>query len=134
MKKISVILPTYNEVENIELIKFFEDMGVDIALSPKISTAEHVMRFIRMGGLKSLIILPTGQAEIIELSPTNSAKILGKPLRDITLPEEILFLIIVRDNKLIIPRGDDIVQIDDKVIISAKVEKIKKIKELFGQY
>lgn len=125
---------TIARVENIELIKFFEDMGVDVALSPKVSTAEHVMRFIRMGGLKSLIRLPTGQAEIIELSPTNNAKILGKTLRDITLPEEILFLIIVRDNKLIIPRGDDIVEVDDKVIISAKVEKIKKIKELFGQY
>lgn len=125
---------TISRVENLELIRFFEDMGIDIALSPKISAAEHVMRFIRMGGLKSLIILPTGQAEIIELLPTKNAKILGKTLRDITLPEEILFLIIVRDNKLIIPRGDDIVQIGDKVIISAKVEKIKKIRELFGQY
>lgn len=125
---------TIARVENIELIKFFEDMGVDVAISPKVSTAEHVMRFIRMGGLKSLIRLPTGQAEIIELTPSKNAKILGKTLRDITLPDEILFLIIVRENKLIIPKGDDIVQEDDKVIISAKIEKIKKIKELFGQY
>ena len=125
---------TIARVENIELIKFFEDMGVDVAISPKISTAEHVMRFIRMGGLRSLIRLPNGQAEVIELSPTKNAKIMNKPLKEINLPEDLLFLIIVRDNKLIIPRGNDVILEDDKVIISARVEKIKKIKELFGQY
>lgn len=119
-------------VENIELVKFFEDMGVDIAISPKVSVAEHVMRFIRMGGLKSLIRLPTGQAEIIELSPEPNAKILEKTLKEITLPEDILFLIIVRGDEVILPRGEDIIQIDDKVIISAKIENIKKIKQLFG--
>jgi len=125
---------TIARVENIELIKFFEDMGVDVAISPKISTAEHVMRFIRMGGLRSLIRLPNGQAEVIELSPTKNAKIMNKPIKEINLPEDLLFLIIVRDNKLIIPRGNDVILEDDKVIISARVEKIKKIKELFGQY
>jgi len=125
---------TIARVENIELIKFFEDMGVDVAISPKISTAEHVMRFIRMGGLRSLIRLPNGKAEVIELSPTKNAKIMNKPLKEINLPEDLLFLIIVRDNKLIIPRGNDVILEDDKVIISARVEKIKKIKELFGQY
>ena len=115
---------TISRVENLELIRFFEDMGIDIALSPKISAAEHVMRFIRMGGLKSLIILPTGQAEIIELLPTKMQDT-WKDFKGHHFTGKILFLIIVRDNKLIIPRGDDIVQIGDKVIISAKVEKLK---------
>lgn len=125
---------TIARVENLELMKFFEDMGVDVAISPKVSAAEHVMRFIRMGGLKSLIRLPNGQAEIIELTPSKKAKVLGKPLKSLSLPEDMLFLIIVRDDNLIIPRGDDIIKEDDKVIISAKIEKIKKIKELFGQF
>ncbi len=125
---------TVARVENLELLKFFEDMGVDVAISPKVSAAENVMRFIRMGGLKSLIRLPNGEAEIIELAPSKNSKILGKSLKSISLPEDILFLIIVREDNLIIPTGDDFVKEDDKVIISAKIDKIKKIKDLFGQY
>jgi len=125
---------TVARVENLELLKFFEDMGVDVAISPKVSAAENVMRFIRMGGLKSLIRLPNGEAEIIELTPSKNSKILGKSLKSISLPEDILFLIIVREDNLIIPTGNDFVKEDDKVIISAKIDKIKKIKELFGQY
>jgi len=109
-------------------------MGVDVVISPKVSTAENVMRFIRMGGLKSLIRLPNGEVEIIELTTSKNTKILGKPLKSISLPGDILFLIIVRDDNLIIPTGDDFVKEDDKVIISARIDKIKKIKELFGQY
>lgn len=125
---------TVARVENLELLKFFEDMGVDVAISPKVSAAENVMRFIRMGGLKSLIRLPNGEAEIIELTPSKNSKILGKSLKSISLPEDILFLIIVREDNLIIPTGDDFVKEDDKVILSAKIDKIKKIRELFGQY
>ncbi|MDY1591410.1 MAG: Trk system potassium transporter TrkA [Methanofastidiosum sp.] len=125
---------TVARVENLELLKFFEDMGVDVVISPKVSTAENVMRFIRMGGLKSLIRLPNGEVEIVELTTSKNTKILGKPLKSISLPGDILFLIIVRDDNLIIPTGDDFVKEDDKVIISARIDKIKKIKELFGQY
>jgi len=107
-------------------------VGIDVAISPPLAAASEIMRHIRAERVLSLSLLEGGKGEILEVMVKETSRIAGKPLRDTPFPEGALIAAVVRDRKIIIPRGDTIVAPNDRVIVFMLPEAVKKVERLFG--
>lgn len=119
------------KVDRTNYIPILEKIGVDAVVNPRMTTASAILRFIRRGKIISLTLLKEGEAEVIELIVSPHSKIINKPLKKANLPRNSIIGAIVRQDKVIIPHGDDIIQPEDKIIIFALSSDIKKIEKIF---
>lgn len=119
------------KVDRTNYIPILEKIGVDAVVNPRMTTASAILRFIRREKIISLTLLKEGEAEVIELIVSPHSKIINKPLKKANLPRNSIIGAIVRQDKVIIPHGDDIIQPEDKIIIFALSSDIKKIEKIF---
>ena len=105
-------------------------MGVDMALNPLDITTTNIMRFVQ--GSKKVLSsqLIQGQAEIMEIIASPHMNILETPIKELDLPDGLIFAAIHRGSEVIIPNGDTEILEDDKVIILCLLSDIYETENL----
>lgn len=116
-----------------DYIDVIEAIGVDRAISVRLSVANEILSLLHIGGVAQVALVEEGRAEVIEVDINQKSKILGKPLKDIDFPEGAIVGIVLRHNEVVIPRGDYVPEIDDKVIIFTLPEALSKVENIVGQ-
>lgn len=110
-------------------LKMSRNLGIDATISPKISSASAVLRFIRRGNIKAVHTIFDGMAEAIEFKVSPGSSIANKLVKDLHLPEKTLIVAVNRNYEDYIPGGDFEIKPGDNVIVFAKKESIKKLEE-----
>ena len=120
-----------NRADYIEVLdKLSFSLGLELAVSPRIATANEVLRYI---GKKSFIELEEGEkcsTCIIELDIRPNSIVSGKRIREVKWPDGC---VIVGQESNFIPRmptGDDILQAGDSIIAIIGKEKLKELLKL----
>jgi trk system potassium uptake protein TrkA len=107
------------------------DIGIDAAVSPRLSMARAIMRFFRRGNVLSHTSLPDSEAEIMELEATANSPIVGKPLATLDLPREAIVAALIKPYQVVVPRGSDVIEDGDKVLVFALPAAMKSFQKLF---
>lgn len=68
-----------------------------------------------------------GDAEAIEFEALPTSDVVGKPLRDVKFPKGAIIGAVVRTDEVIIPRGDDVINVGDHVIVFTLGKAIRKV-------
>ncbi|MEQ9079282.1 MAG: Trk system potassium transporter TrkA [Sandaracinaceae bacterium] len=100
-----------------DYMPIYKQLGVDIVLTPRAVASDQILRYCRGGGVQSLTSLEDGQAEVAELRVPRGARVVGVPLKRMGLPRGALLGGIVHGDRVIIPRGDDVVEAGDTVVL-----------------
>ena len=106
-------------------------LGIDVTVSPRDSTVNAIMKYIRKGEIRSVHTLFGVSAEVIEFSISDKSDIIGVPLKDIKIPPNSLILTVVRNKINEIPDGNFVVLEGDRVITIAKRESIQALEKVF---
>lgn len=106
-------------------------LGIDAAFSPRMLTAQTIMRYIRRPKFTSLATIGDNAAEILDTVVTASSPIVGKPVSELALPKGALLGAILRGPDVIIPRGDTELVAGDNVIVFADSEAIPQLEGRF---
>ena len=106
-------------------------LGIDVTVSPRNSTVDTIIKYIRRGEIKSIHTLFGDRAEVIEFSISDKSEIIGIPIKDIKMPPDSLILTVVRNKINEIPDGNFIVLKGDIVITIAKRESIQALEKVF---
>ncbi len=115
--------PDYGEI--------YRQLGIDVVLSPRTVASDHVLRYCRQTELQSLTVLEGGQAEILELVTQEGSRIADTPVRRIAMPRGALLAAILKGDRVVIPRGDDVVAIGDTVVVLCTPAARKGVARLF---
>lgn len=110
-----------------------ERLGVDAAISPRLITISEIMRFIRGGRLLSMVLLLNEKAEVIEVIVQPGSRIAGRPLRASGLPKGVIVGAISREDQIIIPKGDEVVQAGDRLVVFALGHVVHTVEALCSQ-
>jgi len=108
-------------------------LGIDSTVSPKNSTVDAIMKFIRKGNIKSVHTLFDGKAEVLEFQVDKGSILSGTKIKDVNMPESSLILSVARNNEILIPDGNFQINENDTIITIARKESISKIEDLFVQ-
>ncbi len=116
-----------------DYIDVIEAIGVDRAISVRLSVANEILSLLHMHGVAHVALVEEGKAEVLEFDISSETKILGTPLKDIDFPSGSIVGIVLRGEKVIIPRGDYVAALGDRVIIFTLPEAVKKVEKILGQ-
>jgi trk system potassium uptake protein TrkA len=108
------------------------ELGVDVVIDPRAITVSKILHHVRRGRIHSVHSLREGFGELIEADALETSPLVGKPLKDIRMPPGVLLGAVVRDGKVINPRGNTVVQVNDRVVLFAPASAIKKVEKMFS--
>ena len=108
-----------------------EKLGVDITISPRLLAAGAISRFIRRGDVVAVSLLESG-AQMIELKVPEKCAVSGQPLSELNFPKEAIVGMVLRDDETIIPKGHDVLEPGDDVVIFTTNTTVDKVENLFA--
>ncbi|NLL56489.1 MAG: Trk system potassium transporter TrkA [Clostridiales bacterium] len=125
------------KINKIAHTNLLNKIGIDSIVSPKIVTANHIIRFAR--SLKNAIDNPVNtlykliddKVEALEFVADSHTKFLDIPLKDINFVKNIMIAALLRKNNIIIPHGNDVIKERDSVILIAKDKTFSDLNEIF---
>ncbi|MGH7475767.1 MAG: Trk system potassium transporter TrkA [Longimicrobiales bacterium] len=119
-------------IDRQDYIPLISRVGIDAAVSPRRSTTNAILRYVRRGNVLRVATIKGSDAEALELDVAADARIVGRPLREVNFPKQGVLGLIVRDGNVILPRGDDRVEPGDRVVVFALPEAVRDIERLFA--
>jgi trk system potassium uptake protein TrkA len=122
---------TFVQIRRSDLIPLIDHTNADKVISPRMFTAGSILRLIRRGEVSSVTLLGDSNAEMIELVIPVGAPVVNKTLKDIPLPKGTLVGAIMRGEQVIIPSGDDVIKVDDRLTLFTIPENVPRIGHFF---
>lgn len=95
---------------------FNETWGVDISVSTPHLITSLVDEAVSVGRLVRLFQLERGQVSIVEVTLAEDAPVVERPIRDLDVPRDATFVAIIRDNHVVMARGDTVLEAGDEVL------------------
>jgi len=119
-------------------ISVIKSLGIESIVNPSQIITNYILRYVR--GMKNaqgspieaLFRIIDGRAEAIEFTANESTGFLNVPLKNLKFKEGILVAVIVRNNDILIPHGNDAIKSGDSVILIAKGRKILDLNDIIA--
>ena len=131
MRKVIVKI---NRLDSMDIVG---DMGIDSVVSPKLTTANVILRAVRAlsysqnSVIEKVYPLLADEAEAYEFVALEGAKYLNIPLSRLHIKKGVLVSMIVRARQIIIPFGSDHIEAGDTVILTARAGTVVELKDAF---
>lgn len=112
-------------------------LKVDSIVAPKKIVASQIIRYVRAkmnkdndSAVKTLYKIVDGEVEAIEFKVTEQFKYLHKTLNEMKIKEHVLVAAIIRENEVIVPKGNTTMELNDYVIIVSRGEIMKSLNDI----
>ena len=106
-------------------------IGLDAAVSPRLSAANAILRLVRRGSVTRVATFKGSEAEAIAFVVSAASPTVGHPLREIDFPSGAIVAAIVRGPAVTVPRGGDVLNAGDTVIVFALPDAVSGVSKLF---
>lgn len=122
-KEFSNVPRTVARVNNPRNERIFESLGIDRAVSVTTVMAHLIEETATLSDVLTLHYLERGKVEIVEVVLPEKSPVVGQNLLEVSqqLPEEVVFVSILRGGHIIIPRGDTVFEAEDAVLAVTEV-------------
>ncbi len=131
---VSKVIVKVNEDRRARMI---EDFGIDSIVSAKTATADAILSYVRArknsqgsANVETMYQLIDGRVEALEFIVKSETSYTNIPLKDLSLKANNLIACIARKRKIIIPNGNDYIQVGDNVIIITMEKQIQDIQDI----
>ncbi len=114
------------KINRIAYDEVITNLALDTTVYPKNITAEYIVRFVRAknnasgSNIETMHSILDDKAEAIEFKISKNSPVAGIPLEKLQLKDNILIACITRGQDVIIPRGRDVMNPGDHVIVVTK--------------
>lgn len=102
-----------SRIADVELIPNLQEMGIKV-IQPELATAMALEGAIRYPTIFDVLFHHTEDIDVTEIVVTN-AQFTGSRIGEIRLPGDALILSLQRDNSVMIPHGDTIIRLHDRL-------------------
>ena len=133
-KNVSKIITKVNEDALQHLV---DELGIESTVSAKNVTTNVIMSYVRamknsMGSanVETVYQLINGRIEALEFLIREATNYTGIPLKDLTIRENHLVACIVRKRQIIIPGGNDTLEVGDSVLVVSMSQGLEDLKEI----
>lgn len=112
-------------------------LKVDSIVAPKKIVASQIIRYVRAkmnkdhdSAVKTLYKIVDGEVEAVEFKVTEHFKFLHKTINEMKIKEHVLVAAIIRENEVIVPKGNTTMELNDYVIIVSRGEIMKSLNDM----
>jgi trk system potassium uptake protein TrkA len=109
-------------------IEVFERAGIDVAVNPRLITAEEIVRFAHDPRTKQVAMLEGDRFEVLDITVRAESALAGKRFRELPMTGALIGAI-VRDGKALFPHGDDVLLPGDRVIVFTESKRVPIVEQ-----
>ena len=107
-------------------------LDIDVMINPRETTVSSVLLHVRRGRIRSAYSIRDGEAEVFEAEVLETSSLVGQMIKEARLPAGVIVGAILRDDAVVVPRGDTTIQTGDRVVLIARGPMVKKAERLFS--
>ncbi|MDX9917012.1 MAG: Trk system potassium transporter TrkA, partial [Gudongella sp.] len=133
MAKQSGVGKSIAKISRSNYIKIIDRLNIDAAINPVYITASNIIKYIRGGRVVSVSLLLGADAEATEIIIDEDLPCVGKKLKDLEIPQGMIIGAIVRDNDVIIPKGDTEIMAEDRIVVFCLTSDLDALKIFFRE-
>ena len=127
------------KVNRITFNKVIDSLELGSVVYPKYITAETIIAYVRAkknsigSNVETLYHIFGDRAEAIEFKIQGGSPVVGIPLKDLRLKKNLLIACITRGGKVIIPGGNDTIEVGDRVVIVTMESGFKDVADVLNE-
>lgn len=136
-KNTSPEIKTITKVNHTLFREVVETLDIDSVVYPKFTTASIILKYVRAqvagnerNEVHKLTRIINNKVEAIEFNVTSDSKVIGQQIQYLDLRKNILLGSITRNKEVIIPRGTDVLQEGDSVVIVTTTERLARLDDI----
>ena len=103
---------------------------MDVAISPRAITVSTILQHLRRGRIRAVRTLREGVGEVVEAEALDTSKLVGIPLGELHLERGVIIGAIARDDEIILPQSDTVLNPGDRVVMFATPETVGSVQKL----
>lgn len=111
---------------------FDEKFHVDASLNNAEIMARLIEEEMSLGDMMTLLKLRRGEYSVVEEKISHNARALGTAIKDLDLPADCVIAAIIRDGKVILPRGITTIEAGDEVLAVTDNQGAEQLAALFA--
>lgn len=111
---------------------FTSDMGVDAAVSGARLIAMLIEEEAEVSNISTILNLSEGKISLVKSIIERTAPAAHKQVKELNLPENCVVMTIVRDNKVLLPRGNTTILPGDEILSVVEDGCRKELENLFN--
>ena len=123
---------TITQINKFSYFSLMSAIGIEQVVSPRLSAINTILQHIRRGKVLSAISIKGEEGEVMEALALATSDIVSKPLKKIAFPKGSMVAGIIRQEAIIIPSGDSVIEPDDRIIIFATREAIPGVEKILA--
>ena len=109
---------------------FNENWGVDLSVStPHLITA-LVEEAVEVGRLVRILQFERGQARLVEVTLADDSAVVDKAISEIDVPRDATIVAVVRDEHVVMPRGDSVFEAGDEVLAMVTPDSEEEVRRI----
>jgi trk system potassium uptake protein TrkA len=110
----------------------FSELGVDIPMNSTEIIAKIIEEEVSFSDFVSLLSFKRGKLAIVRVDLPKDSPVIDKQVKDIQWPENSVLLSVVRQDDVIVPRGDTVLRAGDDVIALTMVGNESQLSNLLA--
>ncbi|WP_417425197.1 Trk system potassium transporter TrkA [Hoeflea sp.] len=118
-------------INNPSFQEFTKTLGIDAHINPRAVTISKILQHVRRGRIRAVYSVQKGSAEVIEAEALDTSPLVGKPLRNLDLPDGVRIGAIYRDKQVIRPDGSQKIKAKDRVVMFAALDSVRHVEQMF---
>lgn len=129
------IVAKVNEDSRAQMV---EGLGIDSLVSTKSTTADTITNYVRArmnsysnAHVETITQLANGRVEALEFVIKKECRFINIPLKELKTRKDYLIACIGRGRRVIIPNGDNHLEVGDNVVVVTKNKGLEDIAEIF---
>lgn len=127
---------TITKVHRIDYDKIIDSLDLGSVLYPKNITAEYILQYVRAmqnsigSNVETLYQIIENKAEALEFRVNEQSELIGVPLKELRLKDNLLIACINRKGIVITPGGQDSIQMGDTVVVVTTNQGFNDLKDI----
>ena len=114
------------KINRIDYENVINRLELDTTVCPRVITADTILQFVRSmenskgSNMETLYNIIPGKVEAASFIVRENSPVTGKPLSKLRFKKDVLIASITRGDEVIVPRGQDVIQTGDNVVVVSK--------------
>ena len=109
-------------------VEVFERVGIDVAVNPRLLTAEEIVRFAHDPRTQKVAMLESDRFEVLDLVVRPDSEYIGKTFKEMPIRGALIGAI-VRNGDAIFPHGEDTLEPGDRVIVFTESSHVPTVEK-----
>ncbi|UCH94585.1 MAG: Trk system potassium transporter TrkA, partial [Candidatus Aminicenantes bacterium] len=123
---------TITLIEKTDYFPITKTIGLQRCINSSVTTSNAIMRFMRHGNILATSTLKGIDIEVITFKVSEQNRYVDRPLHQIKFPKNTIIGVIVRDGKIFVPAGKNMIKPGDEIVVFSEKSSVLELEKMFA--